>query len=211
MCTSASLICAIDCTSDRKKVFAWTLASQKTAISHKNIIGTLCANYIATGLSHRRIMKRFSILVLTACILQSAVLFTSGAMAKSMQPCTDASIHQRLRELPVDTQKKAEQIFAQYVDKLALLLTQERIAKQELDAALQNDTIPAQELELKTQQLIERQSAITRERVAFRVNLAKETGLKLFYTVNDTSRLASHENGCVNNGDCFARRANTGN
>lgn len=154
-------------------------------------------------------LKRFAAFVLVSALC-SATSFAAQAekAAAPASGCNGISIQQMFASLPKEKQDVAQQLFATYAESIHKRLRAEQDARKSLDVVLLDPAATPEAVEQKTRSLIERQSDIIKERVAFRMKLAAETGIRLPFRASGAGG-STHGTGCGDDGDCPADRNNT--
>lgn len=151
-------------------------------------------------------MHRFAAtLICTALLTLPAAVGHAKPAAQNATACTGKSLQQMVAELPGDRQAAAQKLFNQYSVTIHKLVEQEKDARKALDAVLTDTAATPEAVEQKTRELIESQGSIIRERVAFRMHLAAETGIRLPFQMSGAG-VGLHGSGCGDDGDCPGSR-----
>lgn len=127
---------------------------------------------------------------------------------QSSNGCGGKSVQELFAALPREKQETAQKLFTDYSAAIQALVGKEQEARAALDAVLTDTAATAQAVEQKTRELIERQEHIVRERVAFRMRLAAETGIRLPFQMSGAG-VSFHGSGCGGEGDGPGNRQDT--
>lgn len=147
-----------------------------------------------------------------ATLLGITLLAATTAVAAPQPPVASPATtdwEQAIEDLSPAKQAQARKLLSAHAERVHALIKAERMARLTLESVLASPKAKPRAIDEATQALIERQAEILKERVAFRIKLAAETGLR-FPLHGPGLGTGSHGNGAADLGDRSQNRPDNG-